>query len=294
MDVNISIEELKARKRELGHTNESLARMSGVPLSTVQKIMGGSTKNPRKETLRELALVLFPGRFIDPRLLNMDRDPEAAGLNKTMEVHDSGNPALKDDDIPFTGSRQGSYTVEDFRRLPDDTRMELIDGKLYYLAAPTTVHQIIVTMIVSDLMNYSVANGSHCLPLASPVDVQLDCDDKTMLQPDVVVICDDSKVMEKNIYGAPDLAVEVLSPSTRGVDMILKFNKYWVAGVKEYWIVDPEDERISVYEFDKLTPPHFYSFEDKIPVGISGGDLVIDFSRISAAIRKYTVPEAAR
>lgn len=267
MDVNISIEELKARKRELGHTNQSLAEMSGVPLSTVQKIMGGATKNPRRETLRDLAKVLFPGRFIDERLLNMDR---------MLEEHS------------FTGRRQGSYTVEDYRRLPDDTRMELIDGRLYYLAAPTTVHQLIISKLTARLDAYAEEHDGKCLVLTSPVDVQLDCDDKTMLQPDIIVVCDDSKILKKNIYGAPDMAVEVLSPTTRGIDQVLKFNKYWIAGVREYWIIDPEEERICVYDFAGMNPPVFYSFDDVIPVGISGGELKVDFSKIAEAIRRYT------
>lgn len=258
MDINISIEELKARKRELGHTNKSLAEMSGVPLSTIQKVMGGATRNPRRETLLDLAMVLFPGSF-----------------------------ALKDEEQPFTGRRQGFYTVKDYRRLPDDTRMELIDGRLYYLAAPTTVHQLIISKLSARLDAYSEEHDGKCLVLTSPVDVQLDCDEKTMLQPDIIVVCDENKVQKKNIYGAPDLVIEVLSPTTRGIDQVLKFNKYWIAGVREYWIIDPEEERICVYNFAKMTPPHFYSFEDTVPVNISGGDLIIDFGKIAEAVRRY-------
>ena len=288
MDANISIEELKARKRELGHTNQSLSEMSGVPLSTVQKIMGGATKNPRRETLRDLAMVLFPGRFIDERLLNMDRMLEESGLNHVLEAHDSGSLALRDDENLFTGRRQGSYTVEDYRRLPDDTRMELIDGRLYYLAAPTTVHQLIISKLTARLDAYSEEHDGKCLVLTSPVDVQLDCDDKTMLQPDIIVVCDESKILKKNIYGSPDMVVEVLSPTTRGIDQVLKFNKYWIAGVREYWIIDPEEERICVYDFAGMNPPVFYSFEDVVPVGISGGKLEVYFSKIAEVIRRYT------
>jgi hypothetical protein len=109
-----------------------------------------------------------------------------------------------------------------------------------------------------------------------------------MLQPDIIVVCDDSKILKKNIYGAPDMAVEVLSPTTRGIDLVLKFNKYWIVGVREYWIIDPEEERICVYDFAGMNPPVFYSFDDVIPVGISGGELKVDFSKIAEAIRRYT------
>ena len=88
-----------------------------------------------------------------------------------------------------------------------------------------------------------------CIPLTAPVDVQLDRDEKTMLQPDVLILCDKRKLIRRCIYGAPDFVLEVLSPSTRSKDQIVKLKKYMEADCREYWIVDIENRRIVVYDF---------------------------------------------
>ena len=115
--------------------------------------------------------------------------------------------------------------------------------------------------------------------IPSPVDVQLDCDEKTMVQPDVVVVlCDRSKVIRRCIYGAPDLVVrDTLSPSTRQKDVTIKLNKYIAAGVREYWIIDPDQCQVLVYDFSAAIYPVIYGFDAKIPVAIWDGDCVIDF-----------------
>ena len=85
-----------------------------------------------------------------------------------------------------------------------------------------------------------------------PVDVQLDCDNRTMLQPDVFVTCNKDKLKKRNVYGAPDFVVEILSPSTRRKDMTIKKEKYKKAGVREYWMVDIDNEKIQQYIRERL------------------------------------------
>ena len=118
------------------------------------------------------------------------------------------------------------------------------------------------------------------MPFISPIDVQLDSDDKTIIQPDVIVLCDKNKYTPARIIGAPDFVAEVLSPSTRSRDMFLKLNKYRSAGVLEYWMIDPEKKIIITYLFGKDDDYSVYSFRDVIPVGIYNGELTIDFSQI--------------
>ena len=101
-----------------------------------------------------------------------------------------------------------------------------------------------------------------------------------MVQPDVVIVCDRSKFQNGRVFGAPDLAVEVLSKSTRKKDIFIKGNKYSEAGVKEYWIVDPEKKRVYAYLFDVDEFPIVYTFEDKVPVGIWNNECVVDFAEI--------------
>ena len=146
--------------------------------------------------------------------------------------------------------KQGSYTLEDYYEIPDDERYELIDGYLYRMESPSMVHQRLLIYLGHKIYSLIEEHNCACEVFVAPFDVQLDKDERTLVEPDVLVICDPEKLTKKKLYGAPDLAVEILSPSTRSKDMFLKLNKYWKAGVKEYWIIDPRDRNVTVYIFD--------------------------------------------
>lgn len=135
------------------------------------------------------------------------------------------------------------------------------------------------------LLAYVTSKKGACLPIVSPVDVQLDCDDKTMVQPDVIIVCDRNKVIGHCVYGAPDFIVEILSPSTRRKDMVIKLNKYMNAGVKEYWMIDPKKKSVLVYDFANDNYPMIYGFDAKVPVNLWNGDCEIDFQEIYDYVR---------
>ena len=118
----------------------------------------------------------------------------------------------------------------------------------------------------------------------APADIQLDCDDKTIVQPDVFVVCDRSKIRMARLFGNPDFIVEILSPSTRKKDMSIKASKYQNAGVREYWMVDPDRRKIIVHLFGEDPDICLYGFDDQVPVGIYDGKCVIDFKEISEQI----------
>ena len=101
-----------------------------------------------------------------------------------------------------------------------------------------------------------------------------------MVQPDVFVVCDRDKITRKGIYGAPDFIVEVLSNATKKKDMYIKLMKYLNAGVKEYWMVDPEKKIVLVHDFQKDNDVKLYGFDTRIQVGIFDGDCQIDFGEI--------------
>ena len=115
--------------------------------------------------------------------------------------------------------------------------------------------------------------------MISPVDVQLDCDDKTMVEPDVIIVCDRSKIIRKCVYGAPDFVMEVLSKSSKKKDMFIKLNKYLNAGVREYWIVDPDKKVVMIYDFEH-DDYRLASFDDKIPVSVLDNECIIDFAAL--------------
>ena len=131
--------------------------------------------------------------------------------------------------------------------------------------------------------NFVNENGGPCIPSIAPTDVQLDCDDKTMVQPDVLVVCDRDKIIKARVVGAPDLIVEVLSPSNWYMDIIRKMKKYKNAGVREYWIVLPDTKAVLVYDFENKSDscePIEYSFNGTVPVRIWDGKCTVDFKNI--------------
>ena len=139
------------------------------------------------------------------------------------------------------------YTYADYLTWDDDARYELIDGIPYMLASPNTAHQRICMALSNQL--YDFLKGKPCEVFAAPYDVRLNAgeDDDTVVQPDLLVVCDKSKLGEKSCVGAPDLIIEILSPSSAARDKVLKFNKYWRAGVREYWIVYPDSQTVTVH-----------------------------------------------
>ena len=144
------------------------------------------------------------------------------------------------------------------------------------------MHQRIIGDLFVLFRECADQHGMPCEVFLSPFDVRLDRDNYTMVQPDLLVICGEYDVEGSIRYeGAPDLVIEVLSPSSRSKDQLLKLYKYSNAGVREYWIVDPKYKIVTVHRFEEEEyTPQKYDFEDKIPVGISDGKCVIDFARV--------------
>ena len=194
----------------------------------------------------------------------------------------TGNPALGQ----LLGKKQGEYTVEDYYALPEDCRVELIDGVIYNMAAPSTLHQVIAGEIYYWLKDYIRKNHGRCLTVLSPADVQLDEDNRTMVQPDVFVYCIRKEMVEEEedisraFQGAPDLVIEVLSPSSRKRDRVIKYYKYKNAGVREYWIVDPVEKCVTVHLFEAGEETTVYTYEDEIPVHIYDGKCRIPLNEI--------------
>lgn len=168
--------------------------------------------------------------------------------------------------------------------LPDDLRVELIDGTFYEMLAPTTIHQAVGGFIHKILLDHVLTHGGPCMPFAAPVDVQLDEDDKTMVQPDVLIVCDRKRFQHGRVFGAPDFLVELLSPSTRKKDMQYKLHKYGHAGVREYWIVDPKKKNVIVYDLEHEDFPVIYGEKDTVPVRIWDGKCQVDFSQLFSFI----------
>ena len=159
------------------------------------------------------------------------------------------------------------HTVQDIFNLPEDTRMELIDGFLYDMAAPTSSHQRIVGGLFRKIANHIEAKKGRCETFVAPFAVFVKDDDYNYVEPDIVVVCDPDKVKEDGCHGAPDLIIEVVSESSRKRDYLQKLMIYDSAGVGEYWIVDPEKRCVILYSLGENTETWgmaTYRFEDTV------------------------------
>ena len=178
-------------------------------------------------------------------------------------------------------AKQERFTFADVLTWDEGEHIEIINGEAFMIATPSSRHQEISGELFRQLANF--LEGKRCKVYPAPFGVRLFEQDgdspedvDTMVEPDISVVCDRSKIDKHGCKGAPDLIIEILSPSTRRHDRLVKLNLYQRAGVREYWIVDPGKKRILVYDFENDDMGEF-TFEDTIPVGIFSG-LSIDMA----------------
>ena len=179
------------------------------------------------------------------------------------------------------------YSYADYLTWPEDERWEIIDGVPYMQAAPTPIHQEILMEISKQFAVY--LTGKPCKVYPAPFCVRISKGDekknediKKVFEPDITIVCDKSKIDKEGCKGAPDLIVEILSPSSIKMDRVEKFNRYEKAGVKEYWIVEPEGKLVSVFvlqDNQRYGRQEIYTEDDKINVFIFP-DLVVNLKPV--------------
>lgn len=178
------------------------------------------------------------------------------------------------------------YSYSDYLTWPEEERWDIIDGVPYMHATPLRIHQEVSGELFYQIRNY--LKDKPCKVYAAPFSVRLpkenerDDNASTVVEPDIVVICDELKLDDKGCKGAPDLIIEIVSPSSKKLDRLIKFNKYQEAGIKEYWIVEPEDKLVSIFKLEsdnRYGRTEIYSEENKVKVGIFE-DLVIDLKEV--------------
>lgn len=185
------------------------------------------------------------------------------------------------------------YSYADYLTWDDGKRWELIDGQAFCMSpAPMRQHQHISKLLSRQIDAY--LSDKSCEMYYAPFDVRFVDEQKnvaddyidTVVQPDIVVVCDPEKLDDRGCKGSPELIIEILSPSTSRMDMTVKFDLYQRFGVKEYWIVHPKDQTILVFkllESGLYGVPDRYSAEDTIPVSLLG-DLQVDLTKVFATI----------
>ena len=295
----MTLEEIKKVKEEYGFTCQMIADASGVPMSTVLKIMSGKNKSPRYSTMEKLnrgvrkliqedRIRLYVKKFAEVKKTSRARakkDEENKLLDENLVAEPKssyGRKEKQDYNYGSSAENRGEKTIEDYLALPEGERVEMIDGVFYDMASPTSSHQDVVGFIYRKLCDHIDKNNGQCRAFAAPLDVQLSREKNTIVQPDVFVLCDKNKLEHGRVVGAPDFVIEVVSPSNKLHDYEKKLGEYRRAGVREYWIVDIDNNVVITFFFeaDRVA---FYSFEDKVPVGIWDGKCKVDFK----AVKKY-------
>ena len=270
--MSITLAEILRIKAEKGYSVSKLSEYSGVPVETLREILAGNTTDTMEADLAALENVLFQDActyHLDGNSPNMVA--EAQSYYSTLQGK----------------KRQGEYTLEDYHNMPEDRRAELIDGVIYDMASPSPLHQMIAGMVYARILAFIEKNKGDCIPFIAPADVQLDCDDRTMVQPDVFILCKQDRLRRFGICGAPDFVLEILSGATRKKDMTVKLTKYMEAGVKEYWVIDPEKRLLIVYIGEEEGIPRLYPLQGDVGMNLYDGNLRIDLNEINGLIDRY-------
>ena len=176
-----------------------------------------------------------------------------------------------------TEEKEPDFSVEDYYETPEGYPLELINGRFYVMESPGSKHQSIVYELGFVIGGYIKKNKGKCRVYPGPFDVELPTEKGTVVVPDITVVCDTSKVDKKGLKGVPDWVIEVLSASTQNKDKKEKLAVYEAVGVREYWIVDPFENKVCVYRQKNIAGqngyslPDTYTFEEEIPSGIMKG-----------------------
>ena len=171
-------------------------------------------------------------------------------------------------------------TLDQYEILPEDKRVEVFDGVVYDRSSPSQIHQTLSMELSNIIYNYVKNKKGSCQVFSAPFDVKLSDKPLTIVQLDIMVICDKDKLDGKRCNGAPDFIIEIVSPNNPADDYIRKLYYYKNAGVREYWIVDSRRKTVIVNYFEGNMLDIHYSFDSTIKVNIYD-DLFINFSDIT-------------
>lgn len=184
------------------------------------------------------------------------KEATVTNIDGTNTVHENAS------DYGYGGKKA---TYEEFLQLQQksEERYEYIDGEIYRLASPRTAHQIAITELL--VIFYNTFQGKDCTPIVAPYDIELrrTPENINIVQPDLMIICDLEDHLNENDYykGVPKLVVEVLSKSTQRKDLIKKLDLYMSCGVNEYWIVNPDNQEVTIYHFEEKNISHYTTFK---------------------------------
>jgi len=192
----------------------------------------------------------------------------------TIYNEDEGREQLVEEPDPSL-----TYSYADYMQWKFKERLELFRGKIYKMGAPNTLHQVVAGNLYGEMRNY--LKGKSCQVFIAPFDIRLPIKNKkkdneitTVVQPDVCIVCDPSKVDERGVCGAPDLVIEILSPGNSQKEVRNKYELYEEAGVKEYWVISPTEQNLVVFLLNaegKFGNAKMYTNGDKLETAVVPG-----------------------
>lgn len=247
----MNLQDLKEMKKKANMTNAEISELSGIPVSTVNKIFSGITRNPRYATLLAIEKVLATKDTIPFPYNTLTEEPKLTRESAMPYAH-----------------RPRQYGEGDIEALPESSRAELIHGVLYGMAVPSRMHQWLVSELLYRIKSHIRERMGDCQAYTSPFDVRLFGDDSVVVQPDILVICHKEILTDKGCSGAPDWLIEVVSFGNSHYDYFTKLLQYQKSGVREYWIVDPFERKVSVMNFENPPLTGQFSYEEEISSGV--------------------------
>lgn len=292
----LTINEMKKIRTAKGLSYEEIAKLSGVSVSSVQKLFGGENANPRRTTIEKLnqafnSLDIYLCDISDKKDQNLyenKNEVQEPGARYTIY----GKNKMVSGGYENIFSRTG-YTYEDYLalELPEGKRVEIIDGIIYDMASSSYTHQAISGYINNFLNNELRKRKRRCLSFASPVDVRLDYSDgpTTVVQPDIVIKCSEELQTDEDgneIPWIPRFVIEIISKSSKTKDMYIKTKKYRESGIQEYWIINNKKKQVIKHNFLNETIEVF-GYNEKVPIDIFNGDIQIDMKELEDYLHEY-------
>lgn len=263
----MNIEGLKRRKKALKLTNKDIAELTGIPVSTVNKIFSGATKSPRYDTLLAIEDAIGKKEIQSDKITRYEY---GVSTDNPMMVRETSNYALN----------TRKYTEKDLDELPPGNFAELMDGILYFKGMPSLTHERMIARIRTVIDRYIETHHGECETFSSHFAMRLrdeeNAEETNVLLPDIMVVCNPDLLTEELCDGPADWVIEVASPYNSKNDYQKKAYHYRVGGVREYWIVDSQKRIVTVFNYEsermeRMEGITIYSFEEEIPVMIYPG-----------------------
>ena len=250
----MNISDLTVLKECSNLTLDDISSLSGIPVDVVEQIFSGEMQDVQYATLLAIEEVLVTKKKIPFTYDYLKKEPVI----------------LREETAPYCYNAR-RYQREDIEKLSAYVNAELINGYLYMMSAPSRMHQFLIGELFYKIKDHIRMNKGECHIYTAPFDVRLFGDDSMVVEPDLLVICDKSKLTEKGCLGAPDWIIEIVSESNSEHDYVTKMMYYQKANVREYWIVDPYKRSVLVYYFENFERPERYSYEDAVCSSVMQG-----------------------